>query len=207
MSSHHFVKEQQEPAILFLDLKDFPFSRISSLLEWSPTVLCNQDSIEKVLAWGVKVDVLLGQDLFLQTDLIRSQEPVHCIRVEGSGVQEQLKIALHYLRGLDQEALNVIGFSHQELLEMEVLFQDSNVVVWDGQLRYVHAKNGHFRKWWPASSLHLHAREDSFIEKCHNGKSELLPIKYATFVEVEQGITSFKGTDSFWVGEFTDPAF
>ncbi len=65
MSSHHFVKEQQEPALLILETEGFDVDRISPLLEWVPTVLVSQNVVETVISWGVKVDVILSSESFL----------------------------------------------------------------------------------------------------------------------------------------------
>src|SRR5690606_13901028 len=60
MSSHHFVKEGQEPALLILDEVDS--SLVQPLLEWSPLVIVAEAAVHHVLAWGIKIDVLLASD-------------------------------------------------------------------------------------------------------------------------------------------------
>jgi hypothetical protein len=40
MSSHHFVRDQQEPALLILALEAFTYDSLGELLEWVPTVIC-----------------------------------------------------------------------------------------------------------------------------------------------------------------------
>ena len=46
MSSHHIVREKQEPALLVLGLDDFPDELLGQLLEWSPTVIVTADTVE-----------------------------------------------------------------------------------------------------------------------------------------------------------------
>ncbi len=60
MSSHHFVKEQQEPAVFILNPSGINFESVASLLEWSPTLLVDQESVDLVLSWGIKIDVVLA---------------------------------------------------------------------------------------------------------------------------------------------------
>lgn len=55
MSSHHFVKENQEPALLILCTEAIPFEKLQEILEWSPTVITTEGCIEKVLGWGIKM--------------------------------------------------------------------------------------------------------------------------------------------------------
>lgn len=42
MSSHHIVREKQEPALLIMDLNGFNDEHLGQLLEWNPTVLVNE---------------------------------------------------------------------------------------------------------------------------------------------------------------------
>ena len=60
MSSHHFVKEQQEPAVFILDAEHIHLDRISGLLEWVPTILVSEKALDRVLSWGIKIDVILA---------------------------------------------------------------------------------------------------------------------------------------------------
>ena len=69
MSSHHFVKEQQEPAVLILNTEGFSFDSISPLLEWVPTVLVAETCVEQVLTWVIKIDVILASQEFQQKNL------------------------------------------------------------------------------------------------------------------------------------------
>jgi hypothetical protein len=57
MSSHHFVREGQEPSLFIVD--PVSYSIIAPLLEWVPLVITTQLTLDKVLSWGIKVDVIL----------------------------------------------------------------------------------------------------------------------------------------------------
>ena len=60
MSSHHIVREKQEPALLIANGAACSKELLDSLLEWSPFVVVLDGAIDRFLALGVKVDVLLG---------------------------------------------------------------------------------------------------------------------------------------------------
>jgi len=60
MSSHHFVKELQEPALLIADGEPCKLALLESLLEWSPLVVALDGAFEKLVRLGVKVDYWLG---------------------------------------------------------------------------------------------------------------------------------------------------
>ena len=56
MSSHHIVREKQEPALLVLGLDNFPDELLGQLLEWSPTVITTSQTAEKLVVNGTKID-------------------------------------------------------------------------------------------------------------------------------------------------------
>ena len=76
MSSHHFVKEGQEPALFILD--NIAFQYAESLLEWVPLVMVADSVLESVLQWGIKIDVVLQSKYSIEVieDLIKDQGPV-----------------------------------------------------------------------------------------------------------------------------------
>jgi thiamine pyrophosphokinase len=60
MSSHHIVREKQEPALLIANGEGCSFELLGQLLEWSPFIVVLDHAIHRVLDLGIKVDVLLG---------------------------------------------------------------------------------------------------------------------------------------------------
>jgi hypothetical protein len=91
MSSHHFVKEQQEPAVFILEEEDISFEIIAPLLEWSPTLLVAQEAVEVVLSWGIKIDVVLGTLAFQSEHrhLLEEQYPLRFLTVSSSTALEE----------------------------------------------------------------------------------------------------------------------
>ena len=60
MSSHHIVRDDQEPALIIANGAECSNELLGQLLEWSPLVIVLDSAIERVLDLGIKVDVLLG---------------------------------------------------------------------------------------------------------------------------------------------------
>jgi thiamine pyrophosphokinase len=60
MSSHHIVKEGQEPALIIANGESCSTELLGQLLEWSPFVVVLDGAINRVLELGIKIDVLLG---------------------------------------------------------------------------------------------------------------------------------------------------
>ncbi len=60
MSSHHIVRDDQEPALIIANGASCNPELLGQLLEWSPLVIVLDSAMERVLELGIKVDVLLG---------------------------------------------------------------------------------------------------------------------------------------------------
>jgi thiamine pyrophosphokinase len=60
MSSHHIVKEKQEPALLIANGEACSVEILHQLLEWSPFVVVLDGAIDRVLELGIKIDLFAG---------------------------------------------------------------------------------------------------------------------------------------------------
>ncbi|WP_116788854.1 thiamine diphosphokinase [Flavobacterium psychrotrophum] len=60
MSSHHIVRDDQEPALIIANGAACSKELMGHLLEWSPLVIVLDSAIDRVMQLGIKVDVLLG---------------------------------------------------------------------------------------------------------------------------------------------------
>jgi hypothetical protein len=119
VSSHHFVKEGQEPALLILNSTAISFQKVQELLEWSPTVIVAEDQLEVVLGWGIKIDAVIcaQPNNLAMNERLKDQLPLKFIsyRQFTSG----LKIAVEYLTEKRHTALNVLAQSTEEFIEVE----------------------------------------------------------------------------------------
>lgn len=68
MSSHHIVRDNQEPA-LFIDAPIYNFEWIGQLLEWSPILIVNANYLDWIIMHDLKPDVILF-DFELSANLI-----------------------------------------------------------------------------------------------------------------------------------------
>ena len=100
MSSHHIVREKQEPALLVLGLDDFPDEMLGQLLEWSPTVITTPQTAEKLVSFGIKIDWVIsdGQDDELQPD----------VKLMSPGNGNLTDAALSYLADNEYPSVNVV---------------------------------------------------------------------------------------------------
>ena len=82
MSSHHIVREKQEPALIIANGEACSDELLGQLLEWSPFVVVLDGALDRVLHRQIKIDVLFGdfdQENFNFEDLKTSQFPIEII--------------------------------------------------------------------------------------------------------------------------------
>ncbi|RAI95011.1 thiamine pyrophosphokinase [Algoriphagus yeomjeoni] len=200
MSSHHFVKDKQEPAVLILEVGQISFDQVSPLLEWVPTVLVSENVLDQVLSWGIKIDVILASESFEAENqyLLEEQYPVKFINTVD---EAYLQTGLDYLISTDHKAANLVGISHVEVLELHGPLEQINVTILDGDWKYYPVKSGEFKKWFAQSSIHIHGKEGMPVQIQNENGELILPITYVTMLEVPEGITTIKAPGIFWIGE------
>jgi len=139
MSSHHIVREKQEPALLVLGLDHFSEEMLGQLLEWSPTVITTPLTAEQIDAFGIKVDIIIADEI-------------------GEGMQSDVKLispagdttiiaALKFLVAKAYPSVNIVT----DELQLDILtdFADkiNLVIFYNGQKIY--AIHSGFTKWKP----------------------------------------------------------
>jgi thiamine pyrophosphokinase len=61
MSSHHIIRDEQEPVLFVLAASNPDFTLVEQLLEWSPVVVVSEASLQLALDWGIKIDKVICQ--------------------------------------------------------------------------------------------------------------------------------------------------
>ena len=201
MSSHHFVKEQQEPAVFILEVEGISFETVAPLLEWSPTLLVAQEAVEVVLSWGIKIDVVLGTLEFQKENrqLLEEQYPLRFLTVSTGSTLEE---GVHYLLASQHKGVHLVGFNHQNHQELEEKIHHLDLTLLDGDWKYYPVKGGKFSKWFVPAEIRLLASENQPVEVSNAEGSLLFPVCYLTQLEVPEGISTFSSTGIFWIGEW-----
>lgn len=109
MSSHHIVRDDQEPALIIGNGAACDPELLGQLLEWSPLVVVLDSAIERVLELGIKVDVLLGDfDHGFDPEIYRtSQYPIEIVYAPDQN-KTDLEKAFDYLIQRQIPAANVV---------------------------------------------------------------------------------------------------
>ncbi|MGK6352618.1 thiamine diphosphokinase [Parapedobacter sp. DT-150] len=138
MSSHHIVKEDQEPALIIADCGTGPTPYLEQLLEWSPTVITHRICIDQITEWGIKVDVLIANEYVRMP-----QDHILVLPLATTFIED----AFHYLIGQDRRAANILADDIQP--ELLLRYADRmNITQLSNGVRVMTVKSG-FSKWKP----------------------------------------------------------
>jgi thiamine pyrophosphokinase len=126
MSSHHIVRDKQEPALLVMSLEDFNQEYLGQLLEWSPTVLVEESSYDHADSLGIKIDAVITSD-----PEFTSQENTNIIVTENNPLDDALK----FLVGEQYPSVNTITNKFMvkdyamfvDLIELVIYMQDKKI--------------------------------------------------------------------------------
>lgn len=180
MSSHHIVREKQEPALLIMSLDGFENENLGQILEWSPTVMVHEAIYELVDSMALKVDAVVTKDSHFNT-----QESTRLILTDTEPIEDVLK----FLVAEQYPAVNII--TNQFVLKDYVLFVDDlDIVVFIGNKKIFPVRSG-FSKWQPAGE------EIQLLHEVHN-------LHTSGLVNVEEPIMKTE-KDGFYSLSFDQP--
>ena len=192
MSSHHIVREDQEPALLILNAQAIPFEKVQELLEWMPTVIVLVDQVENVLGWGIKVDVVLTSisDLEIWKNKLSDQAPIKFLSYNAG--EDPLTSAFNFLTASKATAVNCLLDNKTQMMQIES-FAGLDVEVFVDKKLWRWIKSGHFEKWIPANTKLFLQPEEL--------KAEFPEFSAGEYLTKNDGIVSFNSAHSFWIGE------
>ena len=109
MSSHHIVRDDQEPALIIANGQSCSAELLGQLLEWSPIVVVLDSAIDRVLQLDIKVDVLLGDfDRNFDAESYKNKQfPIEIIHTPDQN-KTDLEKAFDYLIEKKHQAVNVV---------------------------------------------------------------------------------------------------
>jgi len=159
MSSHHIVRDDQEPALIIANGASCKQELLGQLLEWSPLVIVLDSAMERVLELDIKVDVLLGDfDRGFDPNFYKEKQyPLEIVHTPDQN-KTDLEKAFDYLIERKIPAVNVVWATgkradhtitnittisrYRDLLKIVVLDDHSRVFLLPKK----------FEKWYPANT-------------------------------------------------------
>ncbi len=201
MSSHHFVKEQQEPAVFILNTEGVSIDHVGPMLEWVPTVIVTEAAFEKVISWGIKVDVLIASDAFRkdQHQLLESQQPLKVLTQNES--VKWLEEGLHYLQASDHKAAHLVGYPMADFQELNPLLDRVNLTFIDDGWKYFPVRHERLSKWFNASNIRLLGRENLPIQLSNEEENRIIPNTFLTQIDMPEGLSTLEANEIFWIGQ------
>jgi thiamine pyrophosphokinase len=159
MSSHHIVKEKQEPALIIANGEACSEELLGQLLEWSPFVVVLDHAINRVLELGIKVDVWLG-DFDKDHDfdsVLAAQSPLEIVRTPDQE-KTDLDKAIEFLTDRGFPAANIVWATGRRA--DHTISNITNLVRYKNQIKLVmfddyskiFALTGTFEKWYAAGT-------------------------------------------------------
>jgi thiamine pyrophosphokinase len=159
MSSHHIVRDDQEPALIIANGAACQPELLGQLLEWSPLVVVLDSAMERVMELDIKVDVLLGDfDRDFDPEKYQTEQfPIEIIHTPDQN-KTDLEKAFDYLikrnipavnvvwatgRRADHTITNITNISrYRDALKIVILDDHSKVFLLPKK----------FEKWYPANT-------------------------------------------------------
>ncbi len=159
MSSHHIVRDDQEPALIIANGASCSFELLGQLLEWSPIVVVLDNAIDRVLQLDIKVDVLLGDfDGDFDPEIYKEKQyPLEIVHTPNQD-KTDLEKALDYLIEKGHKAVNIVWATGKRA--DHTLANITNIVSYRDKIKIViiddHSKifllPKRFEKWYTANT-------------------------------------------------------
>ncbi len=164
MSSHHIVKDKQEPALIIANGASCKFELLQQLLGWSPFVVVLDGAIRRVSDLGIKVDVLLGdfdEDEIETGQIEKDQFPIEIIHTPDQN-KTDLEKGIEFLIERGFPAVNIVWATGQRMDHS--LANVFNLIKYKDQIKLVmfddnskiiplNALPQTFEKWYEAGSV------------------------------------------------------
>lgn len=154
MSSHHIVRDQQEPALILYRSDHFPLPVLESLLAWSPTVMCCEAAIQRYSKLGYKLDVAVVSlgNLDIWKENLNAQQPIAFV----AAYRHFLLDAFEWLRKQGHKTVNIVADENSFddvvniLLNWLAVFE---IVLFTEKRRTVFFNGPVYKKWLPAHAV------------------------------------------------------
>ena len=192
MSSHHFVKEGQEPALFIIDPLSFELAQ--PLLEWAPLVMVLAAAVDEVLTWGIKIDLVLvpaGSEENMAEKLM-DQFPVQfCVYSPNS---EIVAAGLNALKSAGATAVNVM--MNVSDIPVDIGLDQQQISIINQTMRWSYVSKAVFEKW---------VSKGTCIAISITPEADLtfkgLAADGDYYVALHDAVISIRASSPFWIGQ------
>lgn len=134
MSSHHFVKEGQEPALIVANGESCSYGLLTQLMEWCPFIVALDGAYNRLFELRVFADVVIG-DLDSLGEFDRSDK-THFIQM-NSQENTDFEKAIDYLVAKGYKTINVVWATGKRIdhtinnIATLAKYPNCNIVIYD----------------------------------------------------------------------------
>ncbi|SFF44959.1 hypothetical protein [Thermoflexibacter ruber] len=196
MSSHHIVRDAQEPALIIAGTH-LSHENIGQLLEWSPVIVVTENCLEEVLTWDIKIDKIVCQDIRYQYVYAISlhQQPLEIWQVANVNPSDFVHLALQKLIQRGHEAVSIIweDFNSKDFFQY---IEKVEIIVYQSYTKGYFVKKGVFKKWVTAGTV-FYLPEREIIHEVFN----LEQIDSHTYKATQTGLASFQTPQPIFLQE------
>ncbi len=152
MSSHHIIRDRQEPAVLIWDNADDRI--LTELLQWSPILIVHENLFDKVSSLNYKIDYILFE---------KSKPSILNLLYTKNLIVDDVIHLNQVLLKEDILQLNILTENAIDFIQNSPFFCD-NYVIYDSKYCFHQITNG-FSKWFfNENIILLHATNQTNIE-------------------------------------------
>ncbi|MCO4819505.1 MAG: thiamine diphosphokinase [Bacteroidetes bacterium] len=163
MSSHHFVRDKQEPALIIANGDECSNEVLNQLLEWNPFVLVLDGALDRVLMKGIKVDAVIGDfdSLNVNRLSVEDEQQIDWIVIEDQETTD-LEKGIKYLLDTGHKAANIVwatgkrlDHSHNNLITVAKYGSNMPICIIDDYSKayMLPSKPAKFAKYFSAESI------------------------------------------------------
>ncbi|NMM46826.1 hypothetical protein [Marinigracilibium pacificum] len=188
MSSHHVIREGQEPAVYLRNTNSIYLEALFNLLEWSPYLIVNDETYEFTKIHQLKVDAIISQKLVYQ-------EPnVHII--DSSEDSNDIQLLEKWIKKKNCDLVEIFDTIENITLDISL---DHSIGIIDSKIKYSYVRNS-FEKWFPKFQK-LKIRSTT---KNQDFNFENIQIDGQTFNVIAEGLAKISSNSPFYIGEFLE---
>ncbi len=193
MSSHHFVREKQEPALYIHSNDTLNNELLGELLEWSPYVIVDEHALYMISHEPIKIDLVVQQELS-PNDInlwIANQSAVKVLNLSKDA--HKLHSVLDYLEKEQHFAISLLACNDKSFEELSIYNHKLDIIQYSPSYKGFYI-NRHFSKWMQKDSLleiNNAFAETKNLEKCTT-----------TWKVMEDGIVEIHVSEKTYIKEF-----
>ncbi len=190
MSSHHFVREGQEPSLLVEANQPIEHPFFEQLAGWNPIIIATEKSLPGLISASVNIDHVLLSDMSLVGDpgALSRIPHVRVHEIENTTLAAAINQILEHVAC---KHVQIVTDHHSDFGRWEDIGRGLGMTVFTPTHIWKCISSGNYRAWFPKGQR-LDFQGNIRIDNSAG---------LTDFITVKDGIVEITSDDVFWVGE------